>query len=91
MPVNNGFDVLHWLRGHDAFKSVVVFMISVSDAPSDRSKAQELGAQGFLSKYPSTQTLEEILDLLTLPPYVEKKWSGLPSTESHLRRNFNRL
>jgi len=91
MPTKDGFDVLRWIRQHEAFKHVVVVMLSVSDDPADISKAQELGAQGYLAKYPSSQTLAEILELLTLPSCLRTNFPGHISAKAEPDRGFNRL
>ncbi len=48
MPGMSGFDVLTWLRSHEALAGgPKVVMLSNSDALSDRIRARELGAARF--------------------------------------------
>jgi CheY-like chemotaxis protein len=67
MPDKNGFDVLQWVREHSALNEVAVVMLAGSDSPADAARAYELGAQSYLVKYPSSQTLAEIVELASLP------------------------
>ncbi|PTX94267.1 response regulator [Opitutus sp. ER46] len=68
----SGFDVLRWIRAHRALDDLPVMMYSSSDHPSDVSLARELGAQGYLKKYPSvdamTTVLQEALAFAQTPP-----------------------
>lgn len=67
MPERSGFDVLQWIRDHAALNEVAVVMLSASDNPADVQRAYELGAQSYLVKYPSSQTLAEVVELASLP------------------------
>ncbi len=81
MSAMNGFDVLRWIREQRAFDSVPVIMFSSSDDPGDVAKARELGAQGYLKKYPSAPAMQSVLDeakafaLLPLPKQSFMQWS----------------
>lgn len=57
-----GFDVLRWIRNQKALDALPVIMYSSSDYPSDVEQARELGAQGFLKKYPSVEAMRTVLD-----------------------------
>lgn len=70
MPGRSGFDVLQWIREHAALRAVSVVMLSDSDNPTEVQTAFDLGAQSFLAKYPSSQTLAEIVDLAALPLHL---------------------
>ena len=61
MPGTNGFEVLRWLRRHDGFASLPVVMLSSTDNSRDLARAAKLGAQCYVTKYPSTSTLSEIV------------------------------
>jgi CheY-like chemotaxis protein len=52
MPIQNGFDVLTWARKHKQLKNVPFFMLSGGDTDGDRARAAELGATGYLIKFP---------------------------------------
>jgi CheY-like chemotaxis protein len=61
MPGQNGFDLLAWIRGQPLLATMPVIMLSSSDEPADLARARELGAQCYLTKYPSTKTLVEVI------------------------------
>jgi CheY-like chemotaxis protein len=61
MPGTTGFDVLRWIRRNDNFDTLPVVMLSSSDDPSDLVRAAKLGAQCYLTKYPATATLAEVI------------------------------
>ena len=60
-PLSNGFDVLEFVSENDEIKGIDVVMLAASDDPAARQRAQELGASGYLLKFPSTQTLAEVI------------------------------
>lgn len=61
MPGLDGFDVLERVRGAPRLRRLPVLMLSASNAPSDVSRAYELGANAYFVK-PST--LSDLTDLL---------------------------
>lgn len=61
MPGVTGFSVLAWLRANDALNSVKVVMVSDSGEPCDIQLATELGANAYLIKYPSSESLAKVL------------------------------
>jgi CheY-like chemotaxis protein len=69
----SGLDLLRWIRNQRALDPMPVIMFSSSDHPADVEMARELGAQGYLKKYPSTTAMRTVLDEAiefanTLPP-----------------------
>lgn len=48
----NGFRVLEWARARAAFRGVRFVVLSTSDDPRDRIRAEQLGADAYLTKYP---------------------------------------
>lgn len=62
MPVQNGFDLLTWIRRQEAFRTLPFVMLTGGDVPSDRKLARELGANHFLVKYPSAAVLKQVID-----------------------------
>lgn len=62
MAAMNGFDLLRWIRGQKGLDALPVFMYSSSDHPSDVELARELGAQGYLKKYPSVLAMRKVLE-----------------------------
>lgn len=81
MPGTNGFDLLRWIRSQRALDAMPTIMFSSSDDPRDIDLAKELGAQGYLKKYPSVAdmrtTLNEAKDfaLLPSPKKIFLQWS----------------
>lgn len=69
----SGFDVLRWIRSQRGLDSLPVIMYSSSDHPQDVDTARELGAQGYVKKYPSVSAMQTLLDearefAATVPP-----------------------
>ncbi len=50
LPEVHGFSICHQVKHSDALKNVKVLMLSAKAFPADRRQAQEVGADGFLSK-----------------------------------------
>lgn len=68
-----GFDLLKWIRSQRALDALPVMMFSSSDHPADIQTARDLGAQGYLKKYPSVGAMRKVLDeaiafALAVPP-----------------------
>ena len=59
MPVLNGFDVLSWIRENNFPHPLHVVVLSGSDDPRDRERAQALGAADYVVKPISMRRLEE--------------------------------
>lgn len=57
-----GFDLLRWIRAQPALDTLPVIMFSSSDYPADVDLARELGAQGYLKKYPSVSAMQTVLE-----------------------------
>lgn len=57
-----GFDLLRWIRAQRALDTLPVIMFSSSDYPADVDLARELGAQGYLKKYPSVSAMQTVLE-----------------------------
>ncbi|MGH7956560.1 MAG: response regulator [Opitutaceae bacterium] len=81
MAAMTGFDVLRWIRTQHALDPVPMIMFSSSDDPRDVDTAKELGAQGYLKKYPSVTAMQTVLDearefaLLPSPKKSFVQWS----------------
>lgn len=58
----SGFDLLRWIRHQRALDALPVIMFSSSDYPGDVELARELGAQGYIKKYPSVAAMRTVLD-----------------------------
>ena len=61
MPKIDGFELLEWLRRQEAFDDLTIIMMSSSDLPADVERAQKLGADHYLLKYPSPERIAEII------------------------------
>ncbi len=81
MAAMNGFDLLRWIRNQRTFDALPVIMFSSSDDPRDVDNARELGAQGYLKKYPASPAMKSILEeakefaLLPSPKKSFVQWS----------------
>ena len=60
MPEIDGFQLLQWVRNHDAVRTTPVAIYSASVIPEDFAKAYALGANYFITK-PSSLTV--LLDI----------------------------
>jgi len=60
MPKLNGFEVLEWIRSK-AHLAVPVIVMTTSDDPNDQQRALDLGADAFVSKFPSAPEFRELV------------------------------
>ena len=81
MAAMNGLDLLRWIRSQKGLDAVPAILFSSSDDPHDVETARELGAQGYLRKYPSVEAMRTVLDeardfaLLASPKKTFLQWS----------------
>lgn len=61
MPKLDGFELLRWVRKQPEFDALTLVAMSSSDEPKDVELAQKLGADRYLIKYPSPETLAELI------------------------------
>lgn len=61
MPKLDGFELVKWIRKHRELDALTVVVMSSSDNPDDVELAQKLGADRYLLKYPSPETLAELI------------------------------
>jgi len=64
MPRMNGLEVLHWLRRNYHQTGVAVYLLTSSDDPEHKKRAQADSVTEYLIKSPKTHDLVEKLDLL---------------------------
>jgi CheY-like chemotaxis protein len=64
MPRKNGFDVLAWLRQEVSLRSLVVVVLTTSDAVQDINRAYTLGANSFLTKPLGTAEFDQMLNAM---------------------------
>jgi len=64
MPVQDGFDVLDWVRKNDRFHDIPVLMLTTSEASGERQRAQSLGVTQFLFKDGIYHKVAEVLETL---------------------------
>jgi CheY-like chemotaxis protein len=62
MPKIDGFELLSWLRKQPAFDELTIVVMSSSDRPEDVERAEKLGADHYLLKYPAPETLAELIN-----------------------------
>lgn len=61
MPAQSGLDVLGWVKCHAGLQGIPFFILSGGGVESDRERALELGAAGYLVKYPAAEELKALL------------------------------
>lgn len=62
LPGMNGFEILQYVRSKTAYKHVPVIMFTSSDDDGDVKKSYEYGANAYLIKPDSLQSLKEVLE-----------------------------
>ncbi|MCX8022303.1 MAG: response regulator [Syntrophorhabdaceae bacterium] len=67
MPYKSGHEVLMWARKDVRFKNLPIVMLTSSDTTEDIQKAYELGANSYLIKPISFESLKEIIDIYAKP------------------------
>lgn len=50
MPAYTGHEVLEWLRDQSQLRDMKVYVLTSSDEPRDRQRAEKAGAQGYFVK-----------------------------------------
>jgi CheY-like chemotaxis protein len=79
LPLKTGFEVLEWIRKQPELSHVVVVILSSSGEQRDVTKAFELGAQGYLVKYPEPSVFVEVIEQVRAwPPHVDLQALSLP-------------
>jgi CheY-like chemotaxis protein len=61
MPLVDGFDTMRFIRGNPVLKLLQIVIVSSSGLPNDQQRAAELGAVGYLEKYPTSETLARVV------------------------------
>jgi CheY-like chemotaxis protein len=61
MPVMNGFQYLEMVKNGSFYSNIPIVMLTTSNAKTDKEKARNLGAVGFISKPDSFHLFREIL------------------------------
>lgn len=64
LPLQNGFEVLAWIRGQPQFSRLPVIVFSSSGRPEDRRRATELGATDYALKPASGMQFGEVVRAL---------------------------
>lgn len=67
MPLFTGNEVLEWIRMQPELRELKVYILTSSDEPRDRSRAEAAGARGYLVKPLSAIHISEIFPDLTAP------------------------
>lgn len=61
MPKTDGFELLSWLRKQRDFDALTIVVMSSSDHPADVARAEKLGADHYLLKYPGPDRIAEVI------------------------------
>jgi CheY-like chemotaxis protein len=61
LPFVHGLEVLASIRSEQSLQHLPVYVLTSSSEDQDRSRAQELGVQGYLVKPPSREMLAPII------------------------------
>jgi len=61
MPKTDGFELLGWLRKQTDFEGLTIVVMSSSDHPADVERAESLGADHYLLKYPGPERIAEVI------------------------------
>jgi CheY-like chemotaxis protein len=61
MPKIHGFVLLKWLRRQPTFDLMKIVVLSGSDEPKDRLRAEKLGADEYLVKFPDSSIIAQVV------------------------------
>ncbi len=64
MPKMDGLEFLEIVRKNEAFKKLVIFVLTTSDAPDDVAKAYEKNIAGYIVKENPTASFQKALSML---------------------------
>ena len=65
LPKRSGFDILKQIRADDVLHDLPVLILTAKGQAKDRRTAEELGANGFVTKpYANAEVLEEVRRLI---------------------------
>lgn len=79
LPLRSGFEVLQWIGEQPLLKRTIVLVLSSSAESRDVKRAYELGAHGYLVKYPGPAVFRDIVRTVTsLPPDAELTGLAFP-------------
>lgn len=67
IPGIGGLDLLAWIRSRRELAAVKVIVLSGGDSERDRAQARELGADAYVTKFPSPVVLRKLLAELLDP------------------------
>jgi PAS domain S-box-containing protein/putative nucleotidyltransferase with HDIG domain len=67
LPRKSGHEVLAWLRDQPEYKNTPVVILTTSHEPSDIKKAYDLGANTYLVKPVTSESVAELINTLSLP------------------------
>jgi CheY-like chemotaxis protein len=82
LPLRSGVEVLQWIRTQAALKPVIGIVLSSSAELRDVKQAYELGAQGYVVKYPEPEVFSEIMrQIEATPPGSDLSKLKLPGLE----------
>lgn len=61
MPKTDGFELLSWLRKQRDFDALTIVVMSSLDRPGDATRAEKIGADHYLLKYPGPGRIAEVI------------------------------
>lgn len=86
MPRQNGFDVLNWVRHQRSLDGLVIAILSTSAEDRDVMRAYDMGAQTFLTKYPSPAVIKQVITTVSqLPDGTPAAGVKLPGVRPNFR------
>ena len=66
MPRKSGHEVLAWIKEQPGLKDLPVVVLTASQEPADIEKAYSLGAQSYLLKPMTPESLKEVVNIFTM-------------------------
>lgn len=76
LPLRSGFEVLEWIRARPELRTTAAIVLSSSAEARDVKRAYELGANGYLVKYPAAPVFQDVLRLVETQP-ADRGFDGL--------------
>lgn len=68
LPILSGFEVLEWIRAQSRLQRTAIVILSSSAETRDVKRAYELGAHGYLVKYPKPEVLRDVVHAIAAHP-----------------------
>jgi len=77
IPLVHGFEVLRWVRSQPSFNHTPVVMLTASLEDKDRGRALQMGADEYLIKPPTQESLSRVFENGSVKIFPRQKGNAL--------------